>query len=137
MPRSRTLSTIACAQRIARAGPSKVAKKPSPGGVELLPSEPRELARARSRGAARGDPPRAIAERGRALGRADDVGEEDGREDAVGDGTLLPAGKESLYLGRNLVVDPGGLSSPAELDRPRAGYQLAATRTRRVAPAGR
>ena len=76
-------STAASAQRIARAGPSKLARKPSPA-VSI--SRPRK----RSSCAAHGGvvrleqlAPAPVAELGRALGRADDVGEEHRRQHAV------------------------------------------------------
>jgi hypothetical protein len=65
--------------------------------------------------------PRTVAEFRRALRRADDVGEEDGRKDAVGDGRFLPAAQEALDLGRYLVSDPcpavaGDLNGPSAWD---------------------
>ena len=84
----------ACAQRIARAGPSKVARKPSPA---VSTSRPRKRAScAPDRRVVRLEQlaPAPVAELARALGRADDVGEEHRREHAVRLGRLAHAGQE-------------------------------------------
>ena len=102
-PRARaraTASTIACAQRIARAGPSNVAKNPSPAVSTSRPSK-----RASSRRTDRVVlleqlAPAAVAELGGALGRADDVGEEHRREHAVGRRVSRMPGQELADLRR-------------------------------------
>src|SRR5579862_1986734 len=76
------------------------------GGVELLSAETGELA-SHDRVVLREQvAPLPVAEFGRALGGTDDVSEENGREDAVGDERVLLAAQEALDLGRYLVSDP-------------------------------
>ena len=78
-------SRIAHAQRTARAGPSNVARNPSPVDPDLLAAVALELASRTSRWwSASSCRPAPVAELGGALGRADDVGEEHGREHAIG-----------------------------------------------------
>ena len=104
MPRSRTVCTIDSAHRIARAGPSNVAKKPSPA-VSI--SVPRYRAR---------DPndavvvlheraPRGVTAGGCDRGRLDDVGEEDRREVSV-EFHFLPMERrdEALDLDRQFLA---------------------------------
>jgi len=79
---SRMRSVISSAQRIARAGPSKVAKKPSPA---VSFSTPRHLERfAHDRVVLLDEVlPTPVPERSLLLGRTDDVGEQDGRKDRL------------------------------------------------------
>jgi len=106
---------IAREQRIARAGPSKVAKKPSPAVVELASAKLVELAPDERVVPADELRPAGVAELGRLLGRADDVCEEDGRENGVGF-RLFPSRRDEAFDlgGRRLGI---------------AGYE-------RVAPSG-
>ena len=95
IPRSLTASMIAEAQRIPRAGPSKV-EEPVAGRIELtstmacqLPSHERVMGFEER-------PPSRIAKLGEVHCRVHDVGEEDGHEDAI------------LLGGRRLGVPVGG-----------------------------
>ena len=73
-----------CAARIARAGPSKVARMPSPVDLTARPRW-RSTSRRTSRVVALEHvAPGAVAQLGGALGGADDVGEQDRRQHAVG-----------------------------------------------------
>ena len=72
--------------------------------------------------------PGAVAERGSSLGRADDVGEEDGREDAfrfrlIPSAALPDPGQEPLDLfdDRLAVSDPGKVIFARKLDVDGAG----------------
>ncbi len=90
-------------QRIARAGPSKEARKPSPAVSASFPRKRLSWRRTRSWWRSSSLPPGAVAERGGALGRAHDVGEEDGGQHPVGLGLLPGArlpdlGQEALLL---------------------------------------
>src|SRR5438445_7527075 len=118
MPRSPTARTIEPAHRTARAGPSKVARNPSPAVSTSLP-----LKRSSSRRTAAwwaSHEPRSVAELCRALGRADDVGEEHRRQDTVRLRPMPHAGEELLDLVEDLVgVDPGQMVVPRQLDEAR------------------
>ena len=119
---------IACAQRIARAGPSNEAKKPSPA---VSSSRPRKRASWRAHDGVvplEQLAPAAVAELGRLCGRADDVGEEDGREHAVGLGgipaaALADSGEEALDLVARAAPDRRERHVPLarQLDEARAG----------------
>ena len=65
-------------------------------GVELLTAVPGELPANRRMMAREQVAPRAVAELGSPLRRADDVGEEDGGEHAVRNGRFRPAAEEAL-----------------------------------------
>jgi hypothetical protein len=78
--------------------------------------------------------PRTVPELGRALGRADDVGEEDSREDAVRHRRVFPAAEEALDLRRRLVGGPRAEVVAWDLDSPSTRDQLGNAQ-RRVAPA--
>ena len=90
MPSSRTLSTMAQAQRIARAGPSKVGEEAVAGRIDLTAAEPDQLSADDCVVALEQLAPGAVAELERLAGRIDDVGEQHCREHAVGL-RLLPA----------------------------------------------
>ena len=97
-PRSRTASAIDVAQWIARAGPSKVAKNPSPAVSTWIPRY-RRSAPAPPRGGA----PGALSTRRRRcrgpLRRAHDVREEHRRQHTVEHGLLCVQGRqEAAYL---------------------------------------
>ena len=132
MPSPCTDLVIASAQRIARAGPSKRAKNPSPA-VSI--SEPRKRAsscRMSCMVPLEQPAPSAVAELGRLGGRTDDVGEEDGREDALGLDALRPrcrADRDEELL--DLVRDPPPIT-PRNHVRP-AG-KLDEARARECAP---
>src|SRR5215204_3214948 len=83
MSRSRTTSTICCAHRAARAGPSKVAKKPSPAVSSSVPSNACSLATNSLVMALQQLPPARISEPGGDLRRIDDVRKQDGTQDRV------------------------------------------------------
>ena len=84
-PRSRMRSTSACAQRMARAGPSKVAKKPSPAVSRSSPRKRVSSSADDSMVTLKQFAPGTITELGRPLGRADDVREENRCQNAVGE----------------------------------------------------
>jgi hypothetical protein len=100
IPSGRTPSRMAQAQRIARAGPSKVAKNPSPAvsTSSAIPLEfpPHDPVMRVEEGA-----PWTVGQCRGALGRAYDVGEEHGGEDAVDFRDRPHAGKELLGLAQH------------------------------------
>ena len=82
-PLRRTSSRICHAQRIARAGPSNVARMPSPAvSSSRPPRSASALPHACSKRSS-SDAPAPVAELARVLGRADDVDEEHRREHAI------------------------------------------------------
>src|SRR5919197_291292 len=88
-----------------------------PRGVDLLPPETVELDTNGLVVRLEQLAPAPVAELHRALRRADDVGEEDGREDAVGLGRRPRPGQELLDLVHDLVgVDPRDVVVPGQLD---------------------
>ena len=96
---------MACAHRIARAGPSKLAKNPSPA-VYLLAAKARKPRPDSAVMFSHEIRPSAVTEAGGARGRPHDVGEQDGRERALVL-RLLPlaarpdASEEGIDLGDN------------------------------------
>ena len=95
----------ASAQRIARAGPSKLAKNPSPA-VSI--SRPRNRANSSAHGAVvklQELSPAAVSERRRALGRADEVGEENRGQDPLWLDRLARPREEFLDLVEDHLVD--------------------------------
>ena len=98
-----------------------VAKKPSPA-VSI--SWPRKRASSRAdqrRGGARAARATPVAELGGALGRADDVGEQHGGEDALGlRRRLAHAGEELL----DLVAAPVGVAAPGQWSSPGSSTKL-------------
>ena len=102
-PSCRTASPAESAQRTARAGPSNAARKPSPA---VSTSRPRKRSSSRRTAASwvlEQLAPAAVAELDGPLGRADDVGEEDGGQHAVGLRHRPRAGQELLDLVGELV----------------------------------
>ena len=94
-----------------RAGPSKVAKKPSPAVSISRPRNRSSSRRTRCVVLVEQLAPAPVAELGRALGRADDVGEEHGREHAIRLGPGPDAREELL----DLVDDRVGIARPDEV----------------------
>ncbi len=126
---------MAQAHWIARAGPSKVAKKPSPAVSISRPRNARELRAHEAVVALDEIVPLAVAELDRLLRRADDVGEEHRREHAV-DLRLLPSslGPDAVQELRDrfddlVGVDPGRVVDPGQLDQLRAGNALSEVAT--------
>ena len=102
---SRTDVAIARAHRIARAGPSNAAKNPSPAVSTSRPRKRVELAPDDGVMPLDELAPRPVAELRRLSRRADDVGEQDGREDASGSTSRGRAtGQELLDLVDNRVA---------------------------------
>ena len=113
------------AQRIARAGPSNTAKKPSPAVSISSPakrsSSRRTTAWCCSTRRDHAESPSAPSR----LCRADDVGEEDRGEDPIGDRRRPGACEELLDLVQErLGVDPGQRARSGQLDQPRAGNRV-------------
>ena len=126
MPSRRTSSRTARAQRTARAGPSKAARKPSPA-VSI--SRPRKRSSSRRTSAVvrlEQLAPATVAELGRAFGGAHDVGEQHGRQHPVRLGAAAHAGEELLDLveDRVGVAHEGQVIVARELDVLRAGDVL-------------
>ena len=101
---------LAIARRSGSRAPGRrsVAKKPSPAVSSSHAAEARELAADGRVVRSRSSRQRAVAQLGRPLGRADDVGEQDGGEHAVGlrlPRAALAAPRETLDL-----VEDGSLS---------------------------
>ena len=118
-------SATRSAQRTARAGPSKVARKPSPSVLTSSAAVARELARGRARGGASSSSrQRRSPTLGRALGRADDVGEQDGRQHALGRAAGARAGDDSSSSSdqRVGVVEEDDALAARQLDKPCAGH---------------
>ena len=113
---------IALAQRTARAGPSNVARKPSPAVSTSRPRKRSSSARTSAWCCSSSSRQRAVAERGRALGRADDVGEQHRRQDAVGLRRRAHPGQELLDLvgERGRIARHEQVVVARELDEPRA-----------------
>lgn len=88
-------------------GPSKVAKKPFAGRVDLVAAEAVEAAP--HDGMVRLDQlgPALIAQLCRANGRVDDVAEKDGTEDRLGLGFAPDGTHEAVDLGRQARHQPG------------------------------
>ena len=97
-PRSRTASRIAHAQRNGARGAVERREEAVTGGVDLAAAVALELAADDRVVAVEQVAPGAVAERDCAVGRPDDVGEDDGREHAVGLGSWTDAGEELLDL---------------------------------------
>ena len=118
--------SMAHAQRIARAGPSKVAKKPSPAVSISWPSKRLELLPDDGVMPLQQLAPAPVAELGRLLGRADDVREEDRREHAVGLRPAARAGQELLDLVDNRIgiTGPQRVRVSRQLDELRSRYPL-------------
>ena len=133
---------IASAQRTARAGPSKVARKPSPAVSTSRPRKRSSSRRTAASWALEQLAPAAVAELDGPLGRADDVGEEDGGQHAVG--LRVPAACRSgtpRSRRRSRRRSPAEIqwSSPGQLDELRArdpGGEVAALRDVDVVVAG-
>ena len=89
---------MAWAQRMARAGPSKVARIPSPVELDPLPSMALELASADRFVVAEQLPPPAVAYRDGVLGRVHDVGEQHRREHPVAACVAVGSGQEVFDL---------------------------------------
>ncbi len=89
---------MAWAQRTARAGPSKVARIPSPVELDPLPSMALELAPADRFVVAEQLPPPAIAYRDGVLGRVHDVGEQHRRQHPVAMCAAVGSGQEVFDL---------------------------------------
>jgi hypothetical protein len=92
---------------MARAGPSKVAKNPSPA-VSLLAAEARQLTPHQRVVLGEEIAPPTVAQGARALGRADEIGEQHGREDALGHLRCGLCGEEAV----DLVGDVQGRKIP-------------------------
>ena len=108
IPSPRTASRIAQAHRIARAGPSNVARKPSPAIRTSLPRNRSSRSRTSAWCSREERRPAPVAELGGVLGRADDVREEHGREHAVRLAPAARAGQELLDLvERRARLPPG------------------------------
>jgi len=92
-----------------------------PGGVDLLAPGSPQLVSHRSVVSIEQRPPTAIAERGRASGRVDDVSEEDGGEETLDLDWAFP-GQElgDLLRGPGGVLTPGSEVRPRKLDESRA-----------------
>ena len=98
---------IACAQRIARAGPSNVAKKPSPAVSTSRPSNRSELAPHGGVVLLDEVAPAPVPELRRLRGRADEIGEEHGGEHAIAACLPRATRQELPNLGDRLVwVEP-------------------------------
>ena len=82
-PSSGTRSTISRAHEIARAGPSKLAKNPSPAVSISMPRYRASSIRTSSWCRSSRLPPVAVAELRGTLGRIHEIGEEDGRQHGV------------------------------------------------------
>src|SRR3954467_6749717 len=121
-PSCRTASPAVSAQRTARAGPSKAARKPSPA---VSTSRPRKRSSSRRTAASwvLSSSRQRAAELGGPLGRADDVGEQDGGKHAVGFRHRPCAGQELLDLVGDCVRVAGGdpVIRARKLDELRAG----------------
>ena len=102
-PSARSAYRISMAQRIARAGPSNAARNPSPAVSSSSPAK-RSSARRTDRVVLveEGSPAR-VAEILHALGGADEIGEEDGGQHAVGSAHGTSPGEELLDLVEDLV----------------------------------
>src|SRR5580765_445978 len=94
-----------------------------PGSVNLCSAPTRQLAPHRRLMLSKQVAPAAVAEPRGALGRADDVGEEDRRQYAIGVPDRAHAGEELLALleHRILVTDPREMIRAGELDELRTG----------------
>ena len=110
MPSERTASTIASAQSIATLGLVNVATNPSPA---VLTSRPRNRSSSMADDAVvivEQVVPAEVAEFGGALGRADDVGENDCGEHTFGVEAAAGAGDELL----DLVENRCGIARPVQ-----------------------
>ena len=101
---------IASAQSIARLGLVKVATNLVTGGVDFTAGETLELITNDVVVVVQEIAPPSVAERGGARGRADDVGEDDGREHPVGLEAAPHAGEEFF----DLVEQQCGLPHPVK-----------------------
>ena len=114
---------IACAHRIPRPGPSNVARNPSPAVSISRPRNRASWPRTRAWCASTSVLPRSVAQARSGLGRADDVGEQHGREEALQRGFLmLELAHEPFDLRQHRVVlgDPEEVLVAGELDEPRS-----------------
>jgi len=102
-PSSRTAAIAAPPQRIARAGPSKLARNIS-GSVDLTAAETLELTPHRGMVRVEELTPAPVADLACAFGRADNVREQHGREHAVGLVRLAHSGQELPDLVEDLVA---------------------------------
>ena len=91
-------------------------EEPIAEGLDLPPAKARDLLAQQAVVLIEQLAPAAVAELSGPLGRADDVGEQDGREDAVGLGTGARAGEEVL----DLVGEGVDVAGPQESGRRRA-----------------
>ena len=103
--------------------PVEAREEPVARGVDLAPAKALELAPNRGVVSLQQLAPAPVAELGRPLRRADDVGEEHRREHAVGLGRLAHAGQELADLVEDLApaVCPGHVRVARQLDVPCAG----------------
>jgi hypothetical protein len=92
-------SRIAQPHWIARAGPSKVARKPAPVGVDLTAAKAFELSAHHRIVTVEQIAPAALTNFDHALGGSDDVGEQHRSEHAIGFGTRAQAGEELVGAG--------------------------------------
>ena len=117
-PEILTSSRIAAAQRIARAGPSNVAKKPSPVTLTSAPPKRASWCRTTRLWSARSRCHRASPSSAASLRRPDDVGEHHGREHPAWIEHRSNARHEILDLGndRVLIARPDEVVGAGQLD---------------------
>ena len=122
MPRAPTASAIAEAQRTARAGPSNVAKNPSPAVPTSTPRNRRIQCPDRRVVPLEEVAPRSIAHHGCAIGRTDDVGEDHGGEHPVELRFHVgQVGEEAIHALRAVREQLPRVFSAGKLEEDRAG----------------
>ena len=138
-PSSLTSSRMAMAQRTARAGPSNVARNPSPTTLTSFPPNRSSCRRTTRLWSASRRLPADVAELGGASRRSDDVGEQDRREHSprIGRGSDTRDEVLDLRHDRFLVAGPDQVVGSGQLDVSGVGNVLGEVAAVLDAEAGR